>query len=156
MTEPVFRLAALQDASQVQTISAEAYIPAYQATIGAVPKPAFEDYSNRIHAGNVWLAEIDKEAVGVLVLDPMPNYLLVYSIAVIPDKQGHGLGKSLLAFSELRARAINLSEIRLYTNVRMKKNVALYRASGFIDIGTRPHPSRFGEAIVDMAKMLPR
>ena len=48
MNTPVFRLAVAGDAALVQTISAAAYKPAYLAVVGFVPKPAVEDYSERI------------------------------------------------------------------------------------------------------------
>jgi ribosomal protein S18 acetylase RimI-like enzyme len=150
----VFRSAVAGDAALVQTISAEAYIPAYLAVVGFVPKPAFEDYSDRIKQGNVWVAELEGEPCGVLVLEPAPQYLTIYSIAVLPRRQGAGLGKALLSFAENCALDASLSEIRLYTNPRMKRNLALYRVSGFAEIGRRPHPSRPNEFLVDMAKTL--
>ena len=36
------------DADMVQRISADAYIPAYVAVLGTIPKPATEDYGPRI------------------------------------------------------------------------------------------------------------
>jgi ribosomal protein S18 acetylase RimI-like enzyme len=149
---PTFRLADPQDAALVQTISAEAYVPAYQPVMGYVPKPAIEDYSEWIRGQNVWIAEIDGEPSGVLVLEPSANYLTIYSIAVLPNRQGFGLGRSLLSFAADRARATGLPEVRLYTNRRMERNVALYRAAGFVEVGSHPHPSRAGEILVDMAK----
>lgn len=148
------RPAAAGDAALVQTISAEAYRPAYLAVVGFVPKPAFEDYSDRIKQGNVWVAELDGEPCGVLVLEPAPQYLTIYSIAVLPQHQRAGLGKALLSFAENRALDAGLSHIRLYTNPRMKRNVALYQGFGFVEIGRRPHPSRPGEFLVDMTKTL--
>jgi ribosomal protein S18 acetylase RimI-like enzyme len=150
----VFRSAAAGDAALVQTISAEAYRPAYLAVVGFVPKPALEDYSDRIRQGNVWVAELDGEPCGVLVLEPAPQHLTIYSIAVLPRHQRAGLGKALLSFGENRALDAGRSEIRLYTNPRMKRNVAFYQASGFAEIERRPHPSRPGEFLVDMAKTL--
>jgi ribosomal protein S18 acetylase RimI-like enzyme len=68
--------------------------------------------------------------------------------------QRRGHGKTLLMFADERARELGLREVRLYTNVRMAANVRLYRACGFQEIGTRPHPSRPGEFLVDMGKTL--
>ena len=130
----VFRSAAAGDAALVQTISAEAYTPAYLALVDFVPKPAFEDYRDRIKQGNVWVAELDGEPCGVLVLEPAPQYLTIYSIAVLPRHQSAGVGKALLSLAENRALDAGLSEIRLYTNPRMKRNVALYQAFGFAEI----------------------
>lgn len=152
LTSLSFRLADLVDATLVQTISAEAYVPAYQPLMGYVPKPAIEDYSDRIKERNVWIAEIDEDPSGVLVLEPAADHLMIYSIAVLPRRQGHGLGKSLFSFAERHAWEAAFPEVRLYANRRMQRNVALYRAVGFVEVGTHPHPSRVGEVLIDMAK----
>jgi ribosomal protein S18 acetylase RimI-like enzyme len=36
----------------------------------------------------------------------------------------------------------------------MERNLALYRRHGFVEVGTRPHPSRAGEVLVDMVRPL--
>jgi len=149
-----FRLAEPADSGLVQQISSEAYVPAYEQIIGAVPKPAYEDYRPRISDGLVWLLEDDGYTSGVLVVEVQALYLLVYSIAVRPSCQGRGYGRALLEFAEQQARNRNLSEIRLYTNTKMASNVRLYVACGFQEFGKRPHPSREGESLVDMSKCL--
>jgi ribosomal protein S18 acetylase RimI-like enzyme len=152
MQSPDFRLATPRDAGLVQAISASAYIPAYQAVVGAVPRPAYEDYTDRILSGSVWVLELTGEVCGVLVLEDGPGFLLVYSVAVDPRHQGKGLGRALLAHAERCARSKNLPELRLYTNRRMTRNMVLYAGYGFVETGERPHPSRPGEVLVDMAK----
>ena len=57
--------------------------------------------------------------------------------------------------ADQRAIAVGLAVIRLYTNVRMEKNIALYRRHGYAEAGTRPHPSRAGEVLVDMVRAVP-
>jgi ribosomal protein S18 acetylase RimI-like enzyme len=111
MGSPAFRSAAAGDSALVQTISAEAYRPAYLPVVGFVPKPALEDCSDRIRQGNVWVAELDGEPCGVLVLEPAPQYLTIYSLAVLPRRQGAGLGKALLSLAGNRALDAGLSEI---------------------------------------------
>ena len=152
MTVPAFRLATLVDAELVKAISASAYVPAYWAVIGAVPKPAFEDYRSRIQDGNVWIAKVDGEAAGILVLEEEQDFLMIYSIAVAPEFQGRGFAKALLAHVEDYAGKKMLPELRLYTNKRMQRNVALYVSCGFAKSGERPHPSREGEVLIDMVK----
>src|SRR5436305_10241856 len=132
------RPAELRDAEAVQRISAGAYIPAYQAVIGAVPKPASEDYRPRIARGEVWLLESAGATSGVLVLKRKADHMLVYSVAVEPNAQRRGFGKMLLTFADARAIELGLCEVRLYTNVRMEANVRLYRNCGFREIGRRP------------------
>jgi hypothetical protein len=43
-----FRRADPGDKEAIQRISADAYVPAYMAVLGTIPKPATEDYGPRI------------------------------------------------------------------------------------------------------------
>jgi len=109
----------------------------------------------RIERGEVWLLACGDSYVGAAVLEERRDHLLVYSIAVRPTEQGRGHGRALLDFADQRAIAAGLAVIRLYTNVRMEKNIALYRRHGYAETGTRPHPSRAGEVLVDMVRAVP-
>jgi len=148
------RRAGRADLAVVQQISADAYIPAYMAALGYIPKPAEEDYSPRIDRGEVWILNCDDRDVGVTVLEERPDHLLVYSIAVSLAEQRQGYGRALLEFADQRAIAIGVDEIRLYTNLRMTGNIALYRGHGYVAVGTRPHPSRADEMLVDMVRSM--
>jgi ribosomal protein S18 acetylase RimI-like enzyme len=143
------------DLAVIQQISGEAYISAYVPALGYVPKPAQEDYGPRIERGEIWILESGGHEVGVAVLEERPDYLLVYSIAVKPSEQRQGHGRALLDFADQRAAAIGVHQIRLYTNSRMERNIALYRRHGYLELGTRPHPSRAGEVLVDMVRSVP-
>jgi ribosomal protein S18 acetylase RimI-like enzyme len=142
------------DAETVQRISAEAYIPSYMAVLGTVPKPAAEDYGPRVERGEVWIMEIEDEPIGIAVLEENTDHLVIYSIAVRPESQGRGYGRALLDFADSRAVERSLSEVRLYTNERMERNLTLYRQHGFVEVGKRPHPSRPGQVLVDMVRKL--
>jgi ribosomal protein S18 acetylase RimI-like enzyme len=139
----------------VQEISSDAYIAAYVPVLGYIPLPAEEDYGPRIERDEVWLLACGDRDVGVAVLEERPDHLLVYSIAVRLGEQGRGHGRALLDFADQRAIALGLAVIRLYTNVRMEKNIALYRRHGYAVTGTCPHPSRVGEVLVDMVRAVP-
>jgi ribosomal protein S18 acetylase RimI-like enzyme len=114
------RLAELTDSEVVQRISADAYVRAYVPVIGIVPKPALEDYSERIKRGQVWLLSHENSAAGVLVLEPGDDWLTVYSIAVGPAFQGRGFGRMLLDWADHRATVVGAKELRLYTNARIR------------------------------------
>ncbi|WQP03336.1 GNAT family N-acetyltransferase (plasmid) [Sinorhizobium meliloti] len=115
-----FRLAAIEEAGLVQAIRARAYIPAYTAVIGVAPKPAFEDYRPRIERGEVWMAALGTEPVGILVMEDAPNHMLIYSVAVEPSHQGKGLAKAIVGQAERIARGKGKPELRLYTNQKMR------------------------------------
>jgi ribosomal protein S18 acetylase RimI-like enzyme len=154
MPEHIMRRADTGDRAVVQRISADAYIPAYRAVLGIIPRPAIEDYGPYIRKGEVRILEIEGEPTGIAVLQENADHLLIYSIAVKPEVQRRGYGTELLRFAERRAREIGLRELRLYTNGRMEHNLALYRRCGFVDTGKRPHPSRAGQVLVDMVRKL--
>jgi ribosomal protein S18 acetylase RimI-like enzyme len=142
------------DGNTVQRISADAYIPAYMAVLGTIPKPATEDYGLRIQNGEVWILEVEGEPTGIAVLEGNIDHLLIYSIAVRPDAQRKGYGTALLDFAERRAIELGLREVRLYTNERTERNLTLYRRHGFVEAGRRPHPSKPGQVLVDMVRKL--
>ena len=103
-TAPVkFRRTNPVDKEMIQRISADAYIPAYMAALGTIPKPATEDYGPRIEKGEVWVLEVEDEPTGIAVLEERPDHLLVYSIAVKPDAQRKGYGIALLNFADQQA-----------------------------------------------------
>ena len=154
MVFDTIRLAKTDEAGLVRDIKASAYVPAYREFVGAVPRPAFEDYQKRIESGDVWIAEILDKPVAVLVVEANPDFLMVYSVAVDPRWQGKGLGKALLAYADQCAIKRGLREIRLHTNSKLLRNIGLYESSGFVRIGERPHPNQPGQVLIDMAKTI--
>jgi len=145
------RLARLEDLAAVAALTAEAYAP-YTALFGAPPIPVTEDYAPRIEGGEVWLLEDGAELAGLIVLERHAGYATIFSVAVAPAFQGRKLGIKLLGFAEERARSWGVPQVRLYTNSRMERNIALYAAHGYRETGRRPNPYRPGWTIVDMAK----
>ncbi len=79
----------------------------------------------------MWVAELDGEVVGVLVLEEAPDHVLVDNLAVAPDAQGRGVGGRLLEHADARASAAGLTEVRLYTHELMTENRAYYPRRGF-------------------------
>ena len=155
MADPSFRQAGASDQDAVVRLTTAAYAP-YTALFGYPPLPVTEDYAPRIAQGEVWLLDAMAELVGLLVMEPAEDHGLIFSVAVSPDHQGRGYGVKLLDFAEARTRSMGFSEIRLYTNARMERNIALYAAHGYAETGRRPNPKRPGWTIVDMAKPLPQ
>ena len=151
--EGEIRLAAPADRAAVEALTEEAYRP-YTDLFDAPPIPVTEDYRPHIAAGGVWLLESEGELAGAIVLESEADHLMIFSVAVSPRFQGRGFGLRLLRWAEERARVAGLRQVRLYTNARMEKNIALYSAFGFVETGRRANPQRPGWTIVDMAKWL--
>lgn len=145
------RRALAGDLQTVVSLTQAAYAP-YTALLGAPPIPATEDYAPRIEGGEVWVLESGSEIAGVLTLERHDDHAMIFSVAVSPDFQGKGFGIALLKHADELTRLWGLPEVRLYTNARMERNIALYLAYGFHETGRRPNPYRPGWVLVDMAK----
>jgi len=107
------------------------YIP----RIGKPPGPMLDDYSAQVSDGVVWVIEEGSTIAGIIVLLPRSDHLLLDNIAVVPARQGSGLGRRLIAFAEAEAMRRGYREIRLYTHVTMTENQRLYAAIGYDEIG---------------------
>lgn len=145
------RLATIADLPAVVALTTTAYQP-YTDLFGYPPIPVTEDYEPRIERGEVWLRETDGGVAGLSVVERHTDHLMLFSIAVSPDFQGAGHGAAMLRWLEDKAREWETPEMRLYTNARMERNIALYSAFGFQETGRRPNPYRPGWTIVDMTK----
>lgn len=122
----------------------------YLPLLGYPPVPMTEDYAPRIERGEVWLEERDGELAGLIVLERHPTHAEIFSVAVDPAHHGAGLGRTLLDFAVAKTREWSLPELRLYTNAKMERNIALYTRYGFRETGRRANPKRPQFTIVDM------
>ncbi|RWB05686.1 MAG: GNAT family N-acetyltransferase [Mesorhizobium sp.] len=145
------RRALAGDLQTVVSLTEAAYAP-YTALLGAPPIPVTEDYAPRIEGGEVWVLESGGGLAGLITLERHDNHVMIFSVAVSPDFQGKGFGIALLKHADELTRLWGLPEVRLYTNARMERNIALYLAYGFHETGRRPNPYRQGWVLVDMAK----
>ncbi len=151
MTTSNIRQATSDDLSFVRTTTHDAYAP-WENVLGGPPLPMYEDYAPRIARHQVWIAELGGEAAGVMVLEAAADHLAIYSLAVSPAHQRQGIGQRMLQAAEQMAEVAGVPELRLFTNDRMTRNLAIYRQAGFQEIGRRPNPYREGWVLVDMAK----
>ena len=145
------RLANSADLERVVALTDAAY-GGYVPLLGGPPLPMTEDYAPRIDRGEIWLMENAGELDGLIVLERHADHCMIFSVAVAPTAQGKGCGGALLDFAAEKARAWKSPEIRLYTNARMERNIAIYERYGFRETGRRANPHREGWMIVDMAR----
>lgn len=98
--------------------------------LGAEPLPLMTDYETVFRDYEVWV-NADGPVAGVLILEPQPGDLLIWSIATDPGQQKSGLGHAMLAAAEARARALGLDTLRLYTGTVLAHLVAWYTRNGY-------------------------
>src|SRR4051794_1525399 len=122
----MIRPARPEDADAIPRLVLDAY-GHYVARIGKPPGPMLDDYDQRISDQQAWVLEEEGRLAGVLVLeDAEGGALLLDNVAVAPSAQGNGYGRALVAFAQEEARRRGHGLVRLYTNVLMAENIALY------------------------------
>jgi ribosomal protein S18 acetylase RimI-like enzyme len=126
------REARAADARRIGEIARAAYRK-YVPRIGREPAPMSADFAAEIAAGRVVVVEADGVVVGYMVGWPQADGYFIDNIAVDPAAQGRGLGRQLIDQAARAARRHSLAALRLYTNVAMSENLALYRRMGFVE-----------------------
>ncbi len=133
MTETGIRPARAADLDAARRIVAAAYAP-HAARMGKRPGPMDDDYAARIAEGAVHVIEGDDGGViGLVVLLPQDDAMLLDNVAVAPEAQGLGIGRRLVAFAEAEARRQGFGVLWLYTHESMVENMAFYRSAGFAE-----------------------
>ena len=124
------RRAAGCDAAEIAACVADSYRH-YIDRMGQPPGPMLEDYGQVIAEREVFVAELDQQIIGVLVLAQTEEGFLLDNIAVNPKHQGKGIGRRLLELAESRAKWSGFRSIYLYTHEKMTENQALYGRIGY-------------------------
>lgn len=126
------RAAQAGDVRTIEAIVRAAY-SVYLPRMGQPPGPMLDDYAALVADGRVTVADDAGLMLGLIVLLPQTDHLLLDNVAVAPEGQGRGLGRRLVAFAETEARRLGFGEVRLYTHVTMTENIALYGRLGFVE-----------------------
>ncbi|MFI9829908.1 GNAT family N-acetyltransferase [Streptomyces sp. NPDC051913] len=132
MTNEDIRLAGPADVARVKAVTDAAYHH-YIERIGVVPQPMERDHAAAVAAGQVFVTgdPVIGPVVGLVVIEERADHLFLDNIAVHPDAQGTGVGGRLLRFVDAHARALGLTEVRLYTNALMWENQKIYPKYGY-------------------------
>ncbi|MBN2204276.1 MAG: GNAT family N-acetyltransferase [Thermoleophilia bacterium] len=128
----VVRGARPEDAPAVAAVVEAAYAH-YVERMGRRPAPMNEDYDEVVREHDVRVLVDGEKVVGVLVLIPQGDGLLLDNVAVHPDYQGRGCGRRLLALAEEEARRGGATFIWLYTNEKMTEDIRLYTWLGYVE-----------------------
>ena len=134
MPSPKIRRATGADAVGLAHCIDAAYLP-HKERISDLP-PVSEGIDGDIERNIVWVAEMDGEVVGGLVLVPGEHHAVLANLAVNPEHSGHGLGKKLIDHAEHFCRERGIKELRLSTHKDMPGNVSLYEHLGWVVSGT--------------------
>jgi putative acetyltransferase len=89
------------------------------------------------HEGGFWIGEIDNKIAGTVairLLDKSRNICELKRMYVLPEYQGKGYGKLLLAHAIEKAKSYGYEFIRLDATKSLVKAILLYRKFGFYEI----------------------
>ncbi|CAN5150539.1 GNAT family N-acetyltransferase [soil metagenome] len=131
-TDPIIELrpAAPQDAEIIRDIVRAAYSK-WIPLIGREPLPMQADYHKALREHQIDIAVDDGRIVGLVETVQRGDHLWIENVAVVPDAQGRGIGRLLLAHAERKAAEAGCSETRLLTNGAFQANLSLYCKLGY-------------------------
>ena len=137
MPEITMRTARPDDAAAIRALVRAAYAK-WVPVVGREPRPMQADYDAAIRNHRLDLIEEAGQLVALIETEARADHYWIENLAVLPEAQGRGFGKQLLAHAETLARAAGLTELRLLTNGRMAANRALYRSVGYVETAEEP------------------
>jgi GNAT superfamily N-acetyltransferase len=126
----VIRKGELADIDAIKICIDEAYV-SYIPRIGKRPASMDADFKPLLREGRVWVLELDRVIVGLMVLMEEPGAFEIRSVAVRPAHQRQGLGGRLMLHAEVLARETGRSMLRLYTNAKIPELVTYYSKLGY-------------------------
>lgn len=125
-----FRRATAADVQAIEALQQVAYAR-NRRLLGVEPLPLQADYADILARMEVWLAEERGRLIGVLILEPRVDDMLIWSIAAAPDAQKQGLGQIMLDAAEVHARQLGLKTMRLNTGAVLEGLIRWYYRHGY-------------------------
>jgi len=99
-----------------------------------------------IRAGRVTVAEVDGTVVGIAVVGPHENHLVLWKLYVLPEHQGGGIGSALMESVVAAARGEH-SQIRLSYLEGNTSAEGFYRSKGFVEISRESSGDAIPESV---------
>ena len=132
MTDLILRTAEPGDVNAIETCITSAYADAIRkiADIPDVASGIEGDIANR----NVLVAEEGGQLLGVIIYGLKAGAMMVFNLAVVPQAQGRGLARKLLAAAEADALTAGLSVLCLRTHRLMGATRAMYTHLGWQEV----------------------
>jgi ribosomal protein S18 acetylase RimI-like enzyme len=86
------------------------------------------------------VAWIDSRPVACIRLDQGEDHVHVRRLAVLPELQGHGIGRALMEWSETDARRRAAAEVTLGVRIALPGNRAFFERLGYEVVAEQAHP----------------
>ena len=121
------------------------------------PQPwAYGTFEGFLGRQGFLVGEVDKQVVGYIVADTIPNHGRplghIKDFAVHPDRQGEGIGATLLERALSILNGANTSRVKLEVRAGNDVAIRLYRSFGFTHHHTVPRYYNSGEDALVMVR----
>jgi GNAT superfamily N-acetyltransferase len=100
--------------------------------IGREPLPMQADYERALRENQIDVLVEDGRIEGLVETIGHADHIWIENVAVLPEAQGRGHGRRLLAHAERKALEAGCPETRLVTNGAFAANLALYGRLGYV------------------------
>ena len=139
MSEPILRRADLADPADLAKVVALLAAFRHEEDDAETPWPIREGLGSHLRrrASFVLLAEIDGDAVGLLVAQrnlasfQAVDSCNIHDMFVAKDARGRGIARTLMILAEDHARALGCGKMTLEVNADNAAGLGLYRSLGY-------------------------
>jgi len=104
--------------------------------------------------GTVLLAVRAGAILGCISVQRKAGCAYAGRLAVEPMEQGTGIGRALIAEAEEVARRMGVARLRVDVRLKLRDNLAFFKALGFADGPQRCHPGFSRSTYVELEKIL--
>jgi len=102
----------------------------------------------------LFLAFADGELVGCIFAKPRADHAYIGKMAVLPGRQGQGIGRLLMQVAEGFARESGLAALELQTRIELTENHDAFAALGFVKLSEGKHAGYDRTTFITMRKTL--
>lgn len=99
--------------------------------IGREPRQMQADYDKAVQEHQFDVVVENGRIIGLIETERRDDHLWIENVAVVPEAQGRGIGRLLLAHAERKSIEAGHHEVRLLTNGAFEANLSLYGSLGY-------------------------
>lgn len=113
-----------------------------------------ESTRQELAGGSAFVATVEQSLVGCVLYFPKADHMYLARLAVLPAYRGHGIGRSLIAAVEERARAAGLEWVELSVRLQLAELRATYERLGYRALRYGTHAGYSAPTYVTLYKPL--
>lgn len=103
---------------------------------------------------SLFLATENEEVVGCVFVAPQSDLLYVGKLAIHPERQRKGIGRSLIETVERYALDLGIDTLELNTRIELTENQTAFKSMGFFVTGEHSHEGYDRPTFISMRKVL--